>query len=62
MGKAKLSARAATSSTRQEPESSWMKDLQLQTVAVDTAQWSQRAYQPVLWHSFQVRARVRRLH
>lgn len=34
MGKAKLSVRAAIASTRQEPQDSWMKDLQLQTAAV----------------------------
>jgi hypothetical protein len=62
MGKAKQSARATTGPARQEPQDSWMKELQLQAVAADTAQWSQHAYQPALWQSFQVRARVRRFH
>ena len=58
MGKARLAARAAVTSARQEPQNSWMKDLQLQTVCIGSPHWSQRAYQQELWCSFELRERA----
>jgi hypothetical protein len=60
MGKPKFASLSAPGS-RPEAKDSWMRDLQLQTVEVDPARWSQAA-QPALWDRFRPRARVLRLH
>jgi hypothetical protein len=60
MGKRRF-ATISAAATRSEPQDSWMRDLQLQTVTVDTTRW-QSAQPPALWRSFTHRARARKLH
>jgi hypothetical protein len=60
MGKRQLNTISAAT-TRSEPHDSWTRDLQLQTVAVDTTRW-QSAQHPTLWRSFTHRSRARKFH
>jgi hypothetical protein len=60
MGKRRLASISAAA-TRPEPQDSWMRDLQLQTISVDTARW-QGTQQLPLWRAFTPRSRVRKLH
>lgn len=60
MGKRRL-ATISASAARPEPQDSWMRDLQLQTITVDTARW-QSTQQPPLWYAFTARVRVRKLN
>lgn len=60
MGKRRF-ATISAAATRPEPQDSWMRDLQLQTITVDTARW-QRAQQPTLWHALAMPPRIRVLH
>jgi hypothetical protein len=61
MGKPKFPALSAGTPAQAEFPASWMRDLQLQSIAVDTARWTPQ-HQPALWHAFKPRARARRLH
>jgi hypothetical protein len=60
MGKRRF-ATISAATTRVEPQDSWMRDLQLQTITVDTARW-QRAQQPTLWRALAMPPRIRVLH
>jgi hypothetical protein len=60
MGKRRF-ATISAAATRPEPRDSWMRDLQLQTITVDTARW-QGTQQQSLWQAFTPRPRVRKLH
>jgi hypothetical protein len=60
MGKRRF-ATVSAAATRPEPQDSWMRNLQLQTITVDTARW-QSAQQVPLWRAFAPQIRVRKLH
>jgi hypothetical protein len=62
MGKPQFPTLSAGVAARPQAQDSWMRDLQLQTIAVDAARWLPQARQPALWCTFTARSRVRRTH
>lgn len=60
MGKRRFASISAAA-TRPEPQDSWMRELQLQTITVDTARW-QSPQQPSLWRAFTPRSRSRKFN
>lgn len=56
MGKRRF-ATISAAVTRPEPQNTWMRDLQLRTIAVDTTRW-QSTRQPTLWCAFSAPART----
>jgi hypothetical protein len=62
MGKPQFPTLSAGATARTQSQDSWMRDLQLQTVAVDIARWQPGARQAPMWHSFAPRTRIRRFH
>lgn len=62
MGRPKFAQRSTKTLSRSDPRnSSWMRDLQVQTTVVDTTRWTSQP-QPELWHAFKPQTRARRSH
>lgn len=62
MGKRQFPTLSAGVTARTQSQDSWMRDLQLQTVAVDTARWPWGVRQAPMWYTFAPRMRARRFH
>ncbi len=62
MGKHRVFKLFAGVPAKAEPQNSWMRDLQLQTVSVDPARWAQGPQPNTLWHPLRPHTRPRRLH
>lgn len=61
MGK-KIPSLSANATLQREPMDSWMSNLQLQTVALDTSRWSQASQRSSIWRTLKPRVRCVRLH